>query len=555
MLKIGLAAAAFFAAGQSAFAQQPTNAGGQLQQIPPAPARPSTAPVFQVEPAAVAPDTGPVGPRVRVDVLHVTGETVFPEGELIAASGFTPGSPLSLAELRALAARISAYYNARGYFLAQAYLPAQDISAGTVTIAIVEGRYGEIRLENHTNLADGVARRRLAGLDGGDIVESAPLERRLLLLSDIPGVAIRSTLTPGGTVGTSDLIVDVSPGRRITGSVEADNAGNRYTGPYRIGGSINLNNPSGIGDMLSLRVLGSTSGLAYGRAAYQAPIGNLTLGVAYSHIRYDLSREFQSLDADGTADIAGLYASYPLIRSRDLNLYGLGSVERQWFEDRIGIVSSVTRKRSDVLTLGLAGDSHDDFGGGGWNSFSASLTVGSLNIRTPLDRAIDALTARSQGGFGKLQLSFARLQQVAGPFSLYGSIRGQIAFANLDSSQKMELGGAYGVRAYPEGEAYGDQGYVATLEGRLALNQWTPGLPGQLQAIAFIDAGLVDYARDPWFAGSNRAYRSGVGGGLAWFAPHGLVLRATYAHRLRDVAPTSGPDHAGRFWFQIVKLF
>jgi hemolysin activation/secretion protein len=555
MLKSGLAAAAFLAASQSAFAQPPTNAGAQLQQIPPAPVRPSDAPVFQVAPRAVEAETGPAGPRVRVDVLHVTGETVFSEEALIAASGFTAGGTLSLAELRALAARISAYYNARGYFLAQAYLPAQDVNAGTVTIAVVEGRYGEIRLENHTNLRDGVARARLAGLDAGDIVASAPLERRLLLLSDIPGVAIRSTLTPGGTVGTSDLIVEVAPGRRVTGSVEADNAGNRYTGPYRIGGSINVNNPTGLGDMLSLRVLGSTSGLAYGRAAWQAPIGNLTLGVAYSHIRYDLGREFRSLDADGTADIAGLYASYPLIRSRDLNLYALAGAERQWFEDRIGLFSSVTRKRSDVLTLGFAGDSHDNFGGGGWNSFSAGLTIGSLDIRTPLDRAIDALTARSQGGFSKVQLSFARLQQVAGPFSLYGSIRGQLAFDNLDSSQKMELGGAYAVRAYPEGEAYGDQGYVATLEGRLALNQWTGSLPGQFQAIAFIDAGLVDYAQDPWFSGSNRAYRSGVGAGLVWFAPQDLVLRATYAHRLRDVASTSGPDHAGRFWFQIVKLF
>lgn len=555
MLKSGLAAAAFLAAGQSVFAQQPTNSGGQLRQIPPAPARPTTAPVFQVAPRAVAAEPGPAGASVRVDVLHVTGQTVFSEAALVAASGFRPGSTLSLAELRALAARISAYYNARGYFLAQAYLPAQDVTSGTVTIAIVEGRYGEIRLENHTNLRDGVARARLAGLDAGDIVASAPLERRLLLLSDIPGVAIRSTLTPGGTVGTSDLIVEVAPGRRITGSVEGDNAGNRYTGPYRIGGSVNLNNPTGLGDMLSLRVLGSTSGLAYGRVAWQAPIGNLTLGVAYSHIRYDLGREFRSLDADGTADIAGLHASYPVIRSRDLNLYALASVERQWFEDRIGLVSSVTRKRSDVLTLGLTGDSHDDFNGGGWNSFAAGWTIGSLNIRTPLDRAIDALTARSQGGFSKIQLSFARVQQVAGPLSLYGSIRGQIAFANLDSSQKMELGGAYAVRAYPEGEAYGDQGYVATLEARLALGRWTRGLPGQLQAIAFIDAGLVDYAQDPWFAGNNRAYRSGVGAGLAWFGPDGLVLRATYAHRLRDVAPTSGPDHGGRFWFQFVKLF
>jgi hemolysin activation/secretion protein len=536
--------------GHAAFAQ-PTNAGGQLQQIPPAPLQPPAPPVFQVEPRAAEAETGPPGARIRVDVLHVTGQTVFSEEDLIAASGFMPGSELNLAELRAVAARISAYYHAHGYFLAQAYLPQQDVTAGAVTITVIEGRYGEIRLQNESRLADGVARRRLAGLESGDIVASAPLERRLLLLSDIPGVAIRSTLVPGGTVGTSDLLVDVAPGRSVTGSVEADNAGNRYTGPYRGGGTLNINNPAGIGDMLSLRVLASTSGLAYGRVAYQAPIGNLTLAAAYSHIRYDLGREFSSLDAHGTADIVGVYASYPLIRSRDHNLYALAGFEAQWFEDRIDLFDAVSRKRSNVLTLGLAGDSRDATG---WTNYAIGLTLGDLDIRTPIDRAADALTARSNGGFGKIQFSLARQQTISGPLSLYAGLRGQLAFANLDSSQKMELGGAYAVRAYPEGEAYGDQGYVATLEARLMLDQWLPSFPGELQAIAFIDGGIVEYAHNPWFTGSNRAYRSGAGAGLAWFGPDNLIVRATYAHRLGDPA-TSAPDHDGRFWFQIVKLF
>ena len=554
MIRSGLMTAALLASAQSALAQPPIDAGSQLQQIPPAPARPPAEPVFQVEPRAVETDIGAAGARVRVDALNITGQTLFPDEALIAASGFTPGSELSLAELRALAGRITAFYNGRGYFLAQAYLPAQDISAGTVTIEVIEGRYGAINLENRTNLSDGVARRTLGGLDSGDIVASAPLERRLLLLSDIPGIVVRSTLTPGSAVGTSDLNVDLMPGRRITGSVEADNAGNRYTGAYRLGGSINVNNPAGIGDRLSLRVLGSTSGLAYGRAAYQAPIGNLTLGVAFAHIRYDLGREFRSLDADGTADILSVYGSYPLIRSRNRNLYALASAEANWFEDRIGLVSTVSNKRTRLINLGLAGDSHDAFGGGGWNAYSASLTLGTLDIRSPADRAADALTARSDGGFAKLEFSVARLQAVAGPFSLYGAVRGQIAFDNLDSSEKMELGGAYGVRAYPEGEGYGDQGYIATLEARLMLDQWMAGFPGDLQLSAFVDVGSVEFAHDPWLAGPNRAHRSGIGAGLSWFGPDDLIVRASYAHRLGDPA-TSAPDRDGRFWFQIVKLF
>src|SRR6185436_10362909 len=134
---------------------------------------------------------------------------------------------------------------------------------------VLEGRYGKITLRNETNLSNSLANRLLEGLNSGDIIAIAPLERRLLLLSDLPGVIVRSTLVPGASVGTSDLLVDVTPGRRVTGSVEADNGGDRYTGANRVGATVNINNPLGQGDVLSLRVLTSFDGLKYGRAYYE----------------------------------------------------------------------------------------------------------------------------------------------------------------------------------------------------------------------------------------------------------------------------------------------
>lgn len=403
MLKSGLSIVALTFA-PAAYAQG-TTAAGQLQQIPPTPAVPTTAPDISIAPRATPADTGPAGASVRVDTIRVSGATLFDEPTLIAASGFRPGGELTLAAMRALAGRISAYYHARGYFLAQAYVPEQDVQSGAVTIAVIEGRYGKIGLENQSTLSDTVARQGLRGLDSGDIVEGAPLERRLLLLSDLPGVGVRSTLSPGSAVGTSDLVVDLTPGRSITGSVEADNVGNRYTGTYRAGGSINLNNPLGVGDRLSGRILAAVDGLAYGRIAYQAPVANVTFGIAYAHIRYQLGREFENLDADGNANIVGAYASYPLIRSRNLNLYALADAEARWFVDNIGLVSSRATKRSRVASLGFAADSHDEFGGGGWSNLSAGWSFGTLDITSPLERAADALTARTDGGYSKIRFA------------------------------------------------------------------------------------------------------------------------------------------------------
>lgn len=554
MLKSGLIAAALLATSQTAYAQQPPG-GGQLQQIPPAalPQRPG--PDIRIEHPDAPTDAVAEGARIRVNSLRVTGATLFAEDELIAAAGFTPGSDLTLPELRNLAAGITRFYNSRGYVLAQAYLPAQDVLEGTVTVAVIEGRYGAINVRNQSGVSDDVARRITAGLNTGDPVAIAPLERRLLLLSDIPGVRVHSTLSPGAEVGAADLTVDLARAPRLSGSLEADNAGNRYTGAYRFGGSVNYANATGFGDLLSLRLLASTKGLAYGRAAWQAPLGAATVGVAYTHMQYELGREFRALDAGGTADIFSVFASYPLIRSRTANLYALASLDAKYLTDEIGLVSQVSDKEIQAVTLGLRGDSRDAFGGGGWNAGSLSWTSGDLNIESPLERAADAMSARSQGGFNKLQYAVSRLQAVSGPLSVYGAVRGQIATDNLDSSEKMELGGAYAVRAYPEGEAYGDEGYVATIEARLELDRWTGALPGRFQLIGFVDGGEVDFAHDPWFTGPNHARRSGGGIGLNWFGPQNLIVRASYARRFNDQISTSGPDETGRAWFQIVKLF
>ena len=554
MRKPALIAILLCTASQGAWAQMPPSAGQQLQQIPPAPTAPKPAPDIRVERGAAPLDGQAAGARVQVTGLRITGNTLFPEATLAAAAGFAPGA-LDLADIRALAARIAAYYNARGFVLAQAYVPAQQAADGVVTIAVIEGRYGAIDVHNRSRLHDAVVAGTLAGLESGDPVAIAPLERRLLLLSDIPGVAVKSTLAPGASVGTSDLIVDVDPGRAISGDIEGDNSGNRYTGAWRLGGTINVNNPTGHGDVARLRLLTAFSGLYYGRASYQTRIGNATVGVAYAHIDYSLGKEFDDLDAKGTADVASLYASYPLIRSRSANLYAVADIDLKRLHDRIGAVSINSRKQAAVLVLGLNGDEHDSFGGGGWSVFSVSGSAGDLDIRSPVERGIDALTARTDGGYGKLQASVARLQTISGPLSLYGSVRGQLAFDNLDTSEKMELGGAYGVRAYPEGEAYGDDGYIATAEARLTLPTQSLRLPGQFQLIGFVDVGAVRFAHDRWFAGTNHAHRSGYGGGINWNGPDGWLAKASYARKLGDQDATSAPDKSGRFWFQVAKLF
>jgi len=555
MLKNKLLPIILLALSQPAFAAEPPSSGTQIQQIPKIPVPPKAAPELRIEQKA-APAL-PTSDQVKIVVnsLHVTGNSAYPEAELVKIAGLKPGSQLTLTELRALAAKIADHYHKNGYFVAQAFLPAQEIKDGIVTIAVFEGKYGKVSLNNPTNLDNDLANALLEGLNSGDTIATAPLENRLLLLSDIPGVTVKSTLVPGASVGASDLIVDVQPGQRVTGNLYYDNQGNRYTGANRYGATVNLNNPFGHGDVASLQGLSSFDGLDYGRASYQTQIGKAKAGVAYTGMDYRLGKDFKNLNASGFAQIASLFGSYPLIRTRNNNLNAQLGFDAKTFRDKVDLTATVQNKQVWVGMASLAGDYRDRFLGGGLSSYSLTWTSGDIDLQSPDALAVNLATARSNGHYDKFGLNAMRLQNITETVSLFAAIKGQAATKNLDTSEKMELGGANNVRAYPEGEAYGDQGYVLNVEARWLMPRLPKPVPGQVQLVGFIDHGMVELNKNTWSLGQNTRNLSGGGVGVNWVDNGNFSVKGFYAHKIGTDPATSAPDQAGRFWVQAVKYF
>ncbi|OLS63710.1 ShlB/FhaC/HecB family hemolysin secretion/activation protein [Pseudomonas putida] len=488
------------------------------------------------------------GPSLQVNGFTLEGNGAIGSNELLPLLGDLQGRTVSLGELQAGANRITRLYRERGYPLARAYVPAQEIDGGVVRIAVMEGRFGEVGVNNTSRVSD-KALTPLTALKSGDAVRSAELERSLLLLSDTPGVEVKSTLKPGASVGATDLLVDVTPGPLLSGSVDADNYGNRFTGEYRLGGTLNVNSPLGLGDRLTLRAMGSDEDQQYGRIAYQLPIGPWAtqVGVAYSDMDYQLAKDFDDLKAHGNARIGSLYAIQPLVRSRDFSLYAQVQFDDKRLKDDIDLFGSKSDKRSRVVIATLNGNSRDTLLGGGVNSFALAWSQGSLNIDGQLNQTIDDLTAGTQGRFHKLNPSLVRLQRLTERFSLYGQLQGQWADGNLDSSEKISLGGAYGVRAYPQGEASGDQGWLANLELRYALTDaW--------QLSTFVDHGEVRLNKDTWSNGENHRRLSAAGVGASW-AAYGWQVNAVAAWKLGNDDPQSDVDRSPRVWAQVVRFF
>jgi hemolysin activation/secretion protein len=151
----------------------------------------------------------PSGPKVNVKQIEVMGNRVIDVATLAALVADGAGKTLSLPELEALAQRITKHYRAKGYFVARAYIPAQEISSGTVRIRVVEGNYGQFHLKNKSLVRNDIVQGMLDDVKGTDIVALDTLERAMLIINDTPGVRVtRADVMPGTKVGTSDFAVD-----------------------------------------------------------------------------------------------------------------------------------------------------------------------------------------------------------------------------------------------------------------------------------------------------------------------------------------------------------
>lgn len=529
-------------------------AGLILQQaqpvFPQAPARSGTGPRVDRSDGSSLPASA----AFLVQSLTITGNTLFETPTLLALMAGVLGQSVTLPQLGEQVALITAFYRTQGYLLSRAVIPAQEIRNGAVRIEVIEARYGKISLDNRSRVNNTLLEATLAPLQSGQAIGQAGLDQALLLLSDIPGIVVASTLKPGDTVGTSDLSVSTLPGPAAPGSVVLDNYGNRYTGRARIGATLNLLNPLNHSDILTASGLSSGSGMNYGRIAYEALLNGrgTRVGGAYSALRYSLGAPLAALNAYGTARVQSLWAKQPLLRSRDVNVYGQIQYDELQLRDHVDAGAIRTDRQLGSWTLSLSGDARDALLTGGVSSWSLVWTAGRVGFDNAAAQLADTAAARTQGSFSKLNASLARLQTLDPNNGLYLALSGQRANTNLDSSQKLSAGGPYSVRAYDTGAISGDSGVLASVEWRHSLGVDSGG---QWQTVTFIDSARVAVNKNTWAAGANSATLSGVGFGLNWSGADLWSARAYVAKPIGTPPALVAANVSARAWVEIRRWF
>lgn len=460
-------------------------------------------PQFQ-PPSALEPVAG--GVTVKLNQLEISGNKSLSTETLLAQLNPVAGRSFDMAGLTAIANTLSNYYHAAGYPFAQVFLPPQDLQNGVLHITVIEGSYGKVAAVGNDKLLSGAQRFLAYGLQRGDAIQNQKLERTLLILDDQPGMTIRPIIRPGSAQGEADLLVDVKRESYVSGEVGVDNTGASSTGEYRAHAALFLNSAVLYGDKLSLNSMYTDEDMWLGAVDYEAPLGasGLRGRLGYAHTSYQLGGEFAALGAQGGADITTAKLSYPLLRSQANNLLISLSLQHKSLQDDYRASNIVRNKRSDGATLGLQFDKRDAVWGGGVTYGSLSVSGGQLRLDGESELS-DAVTAGTNGSFGKVNLDIARIQKIAGGLNAYGRFSGQWANKNLDSSEKFSLGGYYGVRAYPLGEGVGDSGWFTQLELRYTLGAVTPFI--------LYDYGKSTANTDPWDSNSA-ASRTIAGAGF-----------------------------------------
>lgn len=534
------AAVLLWGAVSTAWAQNVPNAGQLLEESRRAPPTLPAPPLQRlIEPPQRPGISMAAGVTVLVSEFRISGAVSFPADTLAAIVKPWVGRRLDFKGLNEAAAALTRHYQANGHLLSYAYLPAQKVADGVIELAVLEGRLENVQIvtAQDVRLHDSVIQQSTDPLTaGGPLLQSA-VERRLLLLNDIPGVTARAAFTPGATTGGAEMIVTVAEDEPLDFRADFSNHGSKSTGIYRTGLTLQFKDLFGAGDHTTARAIVSDRGsLVSGSLGTTVPVGGdgWKFGASLSRLRYQLAGDFRRLGASGRADSMGLDASYPLRRTPDNNVYLRAGADLKRLQDDLEILGESTAKRNRTAEVGLSYDLRDGWGGAATGS--ATATLGKLRVNSG-----------AESEWRKLVIQWARQQSLPAGFSLYTRLSAQATGKTLDSSEKLGLAGANAVRAYASGELSVDQGSLLALELRYAMDFTGGNVIGSV----FHDVGRGQIQRTLAGQPGNQREIHGTGFGLSWTGA-GYGINASLAWRGSRVSTVDGSDPRPRFFVQFL---
>ncbi|CAO3439084.1 ShlB/FhaC/HecB family hemolysin secretion/activation protein [Azospirillum doebereinerae] len=475
------------------------------------------------------------------------------------------GKPLTFDGLNAISRATVLWFREHDRPLVDVVVPEQDVTSGSVQIAVVEFRVGSVAAEGNQWFSDGLLLSKVRARPGDRISADAMLED-IDWMNRNPFRHTDLVYQRGQETGTSDIVlrtVDRAP-VRVFGGYE--NTGTAATGRDRLFAGLNWGNAFWADQQISYQLSVSPDTLdrdlrgpsgdprsVTHAGSWSIPLPwrhTLTFFGSHTETRPDLGSGFDQTGR--SSQISARYA-VPLPKGT----LGTGTLRQElqagvdWKRSNNNLDfggSSVFRSSTDIAQAVIAYDASLADGWGA-TALNASLFYSPGGIG---DHNSDAVFRTSRAGadaryaYGRIGLD--RVTRLPEEFSWIVRAQGQISSANLLASEQLSLGGNASVRGYAESEALGDQGILLSTELRspevsFARLFGERDLGDSLQGLVFADYGVVGQRHR--VAGDDRhTVLASVGPGLRYSLPPYATLKLDWGFQLRGT--NSGENRFGR---------
>lgn len=478
------------------------------------------------------PTKGKVKKKFWASRIWVDGATIYPPSEFQADVAHYEGREVTLADLKQLASTIERRYRDNGYFLARVTVPAQRLSEGEIRLLVVEGRFGNIVIENNQHYPDEFIRDFFAPAMAYGAVREGPLQKALLVLNDHMDLRVQSVLVKGKTEGTTDVVLKVTDRRPIHFALDYNNFGNASVGRNRAGISVNAGNVWTVGDGVLVRGVFPFPGKSdpFLSAHYSAPADNRGRRVSgfYSGAATTAGRDLEVLDIRGTANIYGLSLSFPTARNlnqrQDLTFTLVSKAVRNTIFGQL-----LNEDQLRLFQVGLGG-TYQHGRQKALAGFQLTQALGEAFGGTP-DDSPSSSRVGAGNSFTKISGDSSWMYEI-GPGQFF-QVRGQAQFTGdpLPVPEQFSVGGPDSVRGFAQSEYLADDGYALSVDYRLNI---VDDPPNTLQLAIFADHGGGDL-KTPLPGEVGGRSMTGVGVGLR------AQLFSTIQARM-DVAFPVSPD-------------
>lgn len=455
--------------------------------------------------------------RIRVD-----GATAFPPDQVDAFFAPLIGTTVGLEALREAAAKLENLYARKGFFLTRVFVPPQQVRDGVLTVRVIEGYIGDIYVEGMDQRSRASVQAMLAPLLKRKPIDLAAVERRLLILNDLPGMSGTSVLRPGADLGASDLVVTLAKPRDLY-QAAINNSGSKILGPWSYSAIPTINRPLSLPGTMVLGVSAGGRNIEAVRSAslrYSAPIGTGGLIASFGGViaRSKPAGSLRPLEIQSDLTSVSLRSRYPLVRGREHSLFlEAGLSINRFVTDILG--QRIVDDRTTVGDIGLIYQQN------GWLNGSTTIAVSLLQglpILGAMDKSAPLPSVLAfDPGFTRITYALQRAQRLPQGFSSLIALQGQYTSSKLLAGELISFGGPSIGRGYDPSAITGDRGIGGLVEVRRDVRLKTWGLYAA-QPYVFADAARARTLATATGRQSTERMHS-IGAGVRLFHAHGSI--------------------------------